>query len=126
MHANLEGAHLDKANLEHADLHHAVLKQARLVRANLRYTHLHDVSFEGAHLEESDMTGAQAHDAALAVAHRLRGAVMPDGQRYNGKFNLAGDREIATREGVSPDDEAGMANFYGVSIEAYQMGKLVQ
>lgn len=123
MHANLEGAHLDKANLEHADLHNAVLKRARLVKANLRNAHLHDVNFEDADLEESDMTGAQVQDATLTAVHRLRGAVMADARLYNGKYNLAGDRETAAREGISPDDEDGMARFYGVSLDAYRSGR---
>lgn len=59
----------------------------------------------------------------LMVTHSMRGAIMPDSTRYNGRFNLRGDLEVAKRQGVNVYDEEEMAKFYGVTVEEYLSGQ---
>ena len=49
---------------------------------------------------------------------------MPDGSRYNGRFNLAGDLADARFLHINIDDAQAMANFYGISIAEYQTGQI--
>jgi hypothetical protein len=48
---------------------------------------------------------------------------MPDGSRYNGRFNLQGDLKTAYREQVNVTDPAAVAAFLGTSLEDYQRGQ---
>jgi len=48
---------------------------------------------------------------------------MPDGSAYNGRFNLAGDIDLARWGKVDPGDPAAMAYFLGVSLERYLRGQ---
>jgi hypothetical protein len=48
---------------------------------------------------------------------------MPDGTPYNGRFNLAGDIDLARWGKVDPDDPAAMAYFLGVSLDSYLRGQ---
>lgn len=122
--ANLRGAHLGHANLEHADLRETSLQAAHLIKANLRSARLQDADLQGADLEGADLQDAEVHDGQLIKASRLRGAIMPDGSRYDGRFNLQGDLKTAYREQVNVADPAAMAAFLGVSPEEYQRGQV--
>ena len=44
---------------------------------------------------------------------------MPDGKTYDGRFNLPGDLARARWAKVNMDDPESMAEFYGVTLEAY-------
>ncbi len=121
--ANLRGAHLDWANLERADLRETCLQAAHLIRANFRDAHLQDADLQGADLEGASLQGAEVRDGQLIKASRLRGVTMPDGSRYNGRFNLQGDLKTAYREQVDVTDPSAMAAFLGVSLEDYQRGQ---
>lgn len=121
--ANLRGAHLGRARLERADLRDSCLQAAHLIKANLREAHLLGADLQGADLEGTDLQGAEVHDAQLIKASRLRGVTMPDGSRYDGRFNLQGDLKTAYREQVDVTDAAAVAAFLGVTIEDYQRGQ---
>jgi hypothetical protein len=122
--ANLRGAHLDWASLERADLRDTCLQAAHLIKANLRGAHLQGSDLQGADLEGADLQGAEVHDTQLIKTSRLRGVTMPDGSRYDGRFNLQGDLKTAYREQVDVIDPAAMAAFLGVSLEDYQRGQI--
>lgn len=151
--ANLEGASLFGANLEGAVLREARLKGASLYEANLRganlgHAQLNPAELLGANLNETDLYGANLQGVAqyehesstLGKANTLRGATMPDGGRYNGRFNLDGDIAWAHSPknapeqgpkyrigyeppGIDINDSTAMANFYGVALEDYQQGQ---
>jgi hypothetical protein len=121
--ANLRGAHLAWANLQRADLHAACLQAVRLNKADLREAHLHDADLQGADLEGTNLQGAQVYDQQLIKVNCLRGATMPDGSRYDGRFGLQGDLKIAYREQVDVNDASAMAAFFGVLLEEYQRGQ---
>lgn len=121
--ANLRGAHLDWANLEHADLRDTCLQAAHLIKANMRGAHLLGSDLQGADLEGANLQDAEVHDGQLVKTIRLRGTTMPDGSRYDGRFNLQGDLKTAYREQVEVIDPSAMSAFLGVSLEDYQRGQ---
>jgi|YNPNPStandDraft_1061719.scaffolds.fasta_scaffold29352_2 hypothetical protein len=121
--ANLAGAYLRWADLRRVILRRASLKGASLGGADLRETDLEGVDLQDASLDEALLQGANLTSAQLATAHRLRGAILPDGTRYDGRFNLAGDRQDALAAGVAWDDPKAVAEFYGVEPETYLAGQ---
>ena len=48
---------------------------------------------------------------------------MPDGNLYDGRFNLDGDFFLADRDRVNINDPDQMAGFYNVSLEVYLSGQ---
>lgn len=141
---SLVALQLRDANLENADLRWACLKRAQLYRANLRGANLFGADLEGAHLAGANLTMAQMgqinllhaylegadlrgarklSNAALTHAARLKGTIMPDGNRYNGCFNLRGDLNKSRKAGINPADPNAMAAWYDVSVESYLRGQ---
>jgi uncharacterized protein YjbI with pentapeptide repeats len=123
--ANLQGADLRMADLRDADLSEADLSHARLNRANLRGTNL-----DGANLQDADLFNTnleQVHHLTveqLTQAYRLRAATMPEGSRYDGRYNLRGDQQDSQVIHVDPNDTNEMADFYRVSVGDYKRGQL--
>lgn len=90
--ANLQNANLEQANFTGAILETADLSGANLWRANLKNAHLQGCNFSGAKLQYANLEGAQyLTDSQLKQAWALKGAIMPNGQRYDGRFALPGD-----------------------------------
>ena len=115
--ANLQRSHLADATLEKANLRHANMEGANLRGANLQGAYLHS-----ANLQEADLGGAQVTAWQLQQASQMRGATMPNGSRYDGRFNLRGDRELLANE-VRHQDLKVAAQWYGVSLGAYLQGQ---
>jgi len=130
----MRGAHLDgmfvEVNLAGVDLSYGRLvgdfSQVDCTGANLSSARLSgtfvevdfcSADFQGANLSGASLINVDLRDARnvsddqLRQASRLRGTLMPDGSRYDGRFDLAGDREDAPKAGVDPDDPAAMARF---------------
>ncbi len=109
----LHGAYLSYANwsdldMSGIDVEGARMRKVRLVNTDLRH----------ANLESTTVTVER-----LALAYALRGAVIRDGRRYDGRLNLPGDLEEARRMGIPLDDDEAMACFYGVSVQEYRAGQ---
>jgi hypothetical protein len=122
--ASLQGARLFKANLQGAYLIRTDLREAHLAGADLQGAHLGGANLLGAHMAGVNLQGAlQASAKQLALANRLKGAVMPDGSRYDGRYNLPGDLRQAARVGVDCADASSMAEWYGIPLEVYQAGQ---
>jgi uncharacterized protein YjbI with pentapeptide repeats len=132
--AHLQGADLRRANLHKTDLRMADLRGADLTNAALRGTRLSSADLREASLFGADLAGAILHRANLCGAHhlagsqlaqanKLRGAIMPDGSRYDGRFNLPGDQGDAHLLHVEPGDPAALADFYGVSPGDFLRGQ---
>ncbi|WP_428265778.1 pentapeptide repeat-containing protein [Haliangium sp.] len=140
----LEGAKLSRASLSEAPLARARLANARCYGADLRRASLFRADLRGAALAAADLRGAKLgqaevsgaflqgakldgvtglRDAQLARAARLKGATMPDGERYDGRYRLPGDLDKAVADGHDRDDPVSMAGFYGVSRERYLAGQ---
>ncbi len=135
----LRYVNLQCANLSGADLRHADLKMAKLQGANMRGANLQGAGLHQANLRMADLTDANLQQARLTKAIlqgakaltaiqlqqtcRLRGATMPDGKRYDGRFALQGDCSDAKFLGLDLQDPHMMASFYGVSLVEYQDGQ---
>ncbi len=115
--ANLEGAKLTGTNLQGAQLNGANLTRATLVDANLDHAtltdaNLSDARMTGANLTEATLAGCVLSgadgltDAQFASVYMLMHATLPDGSRYDNRFNLQGDSATARRtEGPSANRE---------------------
>jgi len=133
-HAHLQGADLLKADLTKVDFHQAHMEGTNLSMANLSRCKLARVNLEGANFSNANIEGADFFKANLqdvcnltdeqcSTAKRLYGATMPDGNIYDGRYNLEGDIEFARWGQVDVNDPAAMAYFLGISEEAYQRGQ---
>lgn len=120
MGADLRNADLHQANLEFADLRKSRLNAAKLNRASLFHANFDQADLTYADLYKANLRGAQnLTEKQLASANQLLGAIMPDGTTYDGRFNLPGDLSRARWAKINLDDPANMADFYGVTLDAY-------
>lgn len=133
-HVHMQGADLLSADLAKVDFHQADLQGADLRNANLNKAKLTRVNLQGANLSKANLEGADMFkanlkdvrnlmDEQLTSAHRLFGATMPNGEPYDGRFNLTGDLEFARWGRVDIDNPQAMAEFFGVSLELYLEGQ---
>ena len=60
----------------------------------------------------SNLREAKVSDEEIADCNILYGATMPDGNRYDGRFNLEGDIAFAREEGIKTDYSSAMARWY--------------
>ncbi len=133
--ANLRGAALLSADLRRAIFHHVDLTGAQLYGTDLRgadfwHTRLNGARFHGANVEGarfrwSDLRNARVTREQLETASCLRGAILPDGSLYDGRFALKGDVSEAQMAGVNTNDHEAMAKWYAMSYEeAMDLGDL--
>lgn len=95
-----------------------------LTDGSLQGAYLYRANLQSTFLVKADLAGARdLVDEQLVQARMLRGAIMVNGDRYDGRFNLEGDLEEAVREGTDVNDPEAMASFYGVSPEVYLRGQ---
>lgn len=127
--ADLQQASLCKTDLRMADLHgadlsEAILRGTRLSGANLQEANLFKAHLQGAILSRANLQGACNLTVwQLTQSGKLRGAMLPDGRRYDGRYNLVGDLGDAHFLHIDVDDTAAMASFYGVSIGDFLLGQ---
>ncbi len=76
-------------------------------RADLRRANLTE-----ADLTSADLSSAEVTDEQLSQAERLHKAIMPDGNRYDGRFELPGDIEAARKAGIDTNDAEALARWY--------------
>lgn len=92
--ADLHDVDLSEAHLEWADLSMANLLDAKLVLVDLRGADLSMANLHGADLSMANLNGAiNLTEQQLVQIYRLKGAILPDGTRYDGRLNLPGDTE---------------------------------
>jgi len=124
--ADLSGADLSAANVRYTHLNYANLSKAILRKTYLRHGYLHGSDLSGAHLNEADLsaaalTRANLSDADLSGADlnhadlreadltgvdltkvwSLKGATMPNGQKYEDWFKSKDRREDGEDSGSS-------------------------
>lgn len=142
--ADLSEMRLYEVNLELAELGRAKLLRSQLVNANLKGANLDFADFEGAYLILTDLEGAHMYqtniknvklwnanllgvrdltDSQLASTNRMRDATMPNGSRYDGRYNLTGDITDATDDGIDVENDETMAAWYGVALTDYCLGQ---
>jgi uncharacterized protein YjbI with pentapeptide repeats len=73
---------------------------------------LHGAACDGASLVGCDFTDAHIDETVLQRAQRLRGCTLPDGTRYDGRYNLPGDRQDAANYRYNLDDPEQRKQFY--------------
>jgi len=133
-HAQLQGADLMSANLSAVDFHQAHLAWADLSLADLSGARLARANLQGANLDHADLSGTDLFkanltevrnltDAQLVKTTRLWGAIMVDGETYDGRYNLPRDLAFARWARVDVDDPQAMARFFRVSLETYLRGQ---
>jgi uncharacterized protein YjbI with pentapeptide repeats len=131
--AQMQNADLMGADLRNVDFHQATLDFADLCKARLNGVKLNRASLQRVNFDHADLTYADLYKANLRGARNLTaqqlssvrqllGVIMPDGTVYDGRFNLPGDLARASWAKVNLDDKESMAEFYGVSLEAYLRG----
>jgi hypothetical protein len=132
--ADLQNCNFARARMRRVRFHRAILREASFYRADLQGAYLVGVDaseaiFRGADLSGAYLQGANLTGAAgltpqqLATAARLKGATMPDGTRYDGRYNLRGDTKKARDKGHDPEYDERVAEFYGVPLEVYLEGQ---
>lgn len=134
--ADLKDAYLSRANLEKARLFRADLRGANLYKANLAGVKLNGADLRGASMALVDLTDAnmpgcnlegveELSEESLCLTRGLKGATMPDGSRYDGRYNLEADVQSAfANMGIDDlSDHAKMAEYYVVPLETYQEGQ---
>lgn len=140
--ADLRGAYLKRANLEGADLTGAILQDANLESANLRGatlvgTELMSAFLRGTSLEEAyiradlrrailggaNLIRANVQDALLCQTSAMIGAIMPNGKRYDGRYNLPTDLAGAKGDGIDINDPEALSTWYSVSLHDYLEGQ---
>lgn len=123
-----------KGALRWAHLIFANLQNAYLKDVDLSYTWMRDATFEGAFmggakLKGSVLVGANFKNATeltskmLSEAKMLLAATMPNGTRYDGRFNLDGDLQIGKERGFDMSNSELAAHFYGVPLGIYLEGQ---
>lgn len=133
-HAQLQSADLSNADLCDVDFHQASLDFANLSEARLNSAKLNRASLQGVNFDHTDLTSADMHKANLRGARNLSekqlasvkhlfGTMMPDGQPYDGRYNLPGDLAQARWARIDVNNPQAMADFYGVSLETYLAGQ---
>jgi uncharacterized protein YjbI with pentapeptide repeats len=122
--ANLQNTDLNMAKLQGVDLSGANLEETRLNKANLRFALMASANLKGAFLNQANLQGIlDLTEEQLSQAYKLRGTTMPDGSRYDGRFNLDGDLVDARFLHVEINDPAAMADFYGIAVKEYENGQ---
>ena len=111
----LRGAYLSRANLSGAFLAGADLQEANLLKAD----------FTGAYLQDVNLQNAKVTDVEMCKARYLVGATMPNGKRYDGRYNLPGDlRWMTESKQISIDNIEAIASWYDISVDAYLEGQM--
>lgn len=130
---HMQGADLFEADLRKVDLHQAHLEWADLSKANLEGSKLTRANLQGANFDSANLDGADLFkanliearnltDEQLSKCRRLFGATMPNGDPYDGRYQLNGDIEFARWGRVDVDDPQAMADFFGVTLDRYLSG----
>lgn len=129
--ANFSGSILFGSDLSWANCGDVDFSNSSLARCNLVQGFFHRANFELADLvgaqvalaefTETNLRGATISPAQLASLFSLWGSIMPNGSKYNGRFNLPGDAEYY--KNISSKKVIAIHDFYGVSKKAYEWGQ---
>ncbi len=116
---------LEDGSLKGADISRGNLEDVYLERADLSQTNMYKARLSNTHLQWSNLMGVKGltDEQFLQVSH-LRGAVMPDGSDYDGRYRLKGDLRWAGKTlNFDTNDPESMADFYKIPVEAYVRGQ---
>lgn len=107
------GLNLDGLNFSKSDLTNCDFSNSSLVDTNLSYCILSGAVFTDVKLTCTNFTGSNVSDEQLKVAYSLWQSIMPNGEKYDGRFMLKGDIKEASQYGydIVNDDAAKNAYF---------------
>ena len=109
---NLEGASLDQADLQGASF------TIYSIDGFYAEANIHNASFWKANLR-----GATIRPQQLLITKTLLGAIMPDGNMYDGRYNFPYDLDLFQKMGGVISDQTKLAEFYGVTLDNYLGGQ---
>ena len=117
---DLSGAYLPYADFSDSTLRdvrfeNACLRNAKFVKADIKNIDFSNadmvlINFKGAWLVPNDRDWLKMD--SLSVAKSLWGAILPNGKKYLGQYNLAGDIEEARKNKVDVLDADQMKKYY--------------
>lgn len=115
---NLMGCQLSGQNLEGVSFIHTNFENARFIDANLTSCNftssiLTNAEFNNATLSFAVFTDSNVSSDQLQTAYSLWRAILPNGKRYSGEYQLAGDIKLAEKNGYDLSDEIQKNKFYG-------------
>ena len=125
--SSLEGADMESANLSNANLTGVKLilsiltntnfSNAKVVSADLSNSNLYNSDLSGADLSWTNLEGCEMlTENQLGQCRSLWGCILPNGERYDGRFDLPGDIEEAKRYGINYDDPTERTRFYSIDF----------
>ncbi len=118
---------LEDGRLRGKELRGSNWKDANLYQADLQGCDLKRAIFDDADLYGANLKDANVTDDQLRKAKTLRFATMPNGKRYDGRFNLKHDLELMRDPRpdfyADPNNPEEVARFYGVPVEEYLQGQ---
>ena len=130
MSANLNGAYLSSAELEGASFGFASMIGTYLDGANLKRVGFWNTNLEGAFLQGANMQGAiiafanlknaKVTREQLKTCSALQGTILPDGNLYDGSFQLEGDFENAKACGIDVHVPSAMQEWYAMSYNEFE------
>lgn len=115
---------IEDGTLKGVDLSGARLQTANLYRANLQGVNFGKTQLQKSSLRYANFTNAKnLSNEQLVQAYALMRAIMPDGNLYDGRFNLPRDIEHANQNGFDASDSQSMAEYLRISHKEYLEGQ---
>lgn len=96
---NWSGLRLDRFDFSESDLTDCNLSNASLVETNLRGCTLKDVNFNKTVLTCTNLKDTDITEDQLKTASSLWNSIMPNGEKFDGRFILDGDVKEAAKYG---------------------------
>ncbi len=127
--AILDDVEITETSFQNAVLHNTSFRNAKFFAENPNHYLLKNADLIDANFENATFNGAasgewsESEHIHLQEARRLRGAVMPNGKTYDGRYYLQGDIADAKNNDYALNDGGSMAGFYGVSLNEYKNGQ---
>jgi len=125
---NFSFASLKNTNWFETDLEDAVLHQVDLHGATLSVhavgPYYAEANLKNARITNSNLFGVSVRNEQLVQLNSLLHTIMPNGELYDGRFNLSGDIEFFKRTAIDAKDPNEWALFYGVTVEKFLAGQL--
>ena len=109
----VQGGDFSNGACAEVDFSSADLRWSKWVGANLQKSKFHDCNLTGADFSFSDLTGAYLTVDQMKECGSLWNATLPDGSRYDGRWQLPLEEARAADLGLSLNNPADRIEFYG-------------
>ena len=126
--AQLSGTIMSEAKMEDVDFRGAnfgPIYSKRVVAPSSQWKEMFgEATLCGAVFKGCDLRDAvRLTEKQLVSLKSLAGTLLPDGKRYDGRYNLEGDIAEVVEIFGQPISQQKLANFYGVPVEVYLTGQ---